>query len=494
MYSRINLLTYLMVICSMSKGQESYLKVDVFGLDMMKTVEYLSSDHFKGRLPGSLQYEQASKYVATKFKSAGLKPFISNSMFQEFDDEANFIFEAKAYLLDNQNRPVYPLVLGEDFVCRGFTGRGEVRGEVVFAGFGIKTDEYNDYRSIDVRNKIVAVFKSAPPWPPSSGNWGDVSPRGKARVALEQGAKAIIFIGDPQITTGTMLYGSIACGPKPHLKDFPMIQAGKRFTDSLFNKLPYKPLDYYQMINRDKAPHSIETEKSVFININAIYYEAKKTYNVVGMIEGSDPKLKNEYVILGAHLDHVGFQGDYLYFPGANDNASGVAGLIAIAEAIGKLNIKPRRSIIFVAFSSEESGLKGSKYFVENMLVPADKVVAMLNFDCIGQGDSIAIGGKLSSPKLWRLAQKIDKKTTKQLSNKTFGGGGADAEAFHEIGIPTLYFNTSGGYKHLHQLTDKPTTLNKELLVKTAYLGYLTALELANGKYKREKDKQKRKP
>lgn len=492
MLSRINLFTTLLLICSMSKSQESYLKVGIFGLDMMKTVEYLSSDRFKGRLPGSLHYEQASKYVATRFKSAGLEPFIANNLFQEFDDEANFIFDAKAYLLDSQNRPVYPLVLGEDFVCRGFTGRGEVRGEVVFAGFGIKSQDYNDYRSIDVRNKIVVVYKSAPPWVPVGGSWGDTSPRGKARVAQEQGAIAIIFIGDPQVTPSTMLYGSIACGPKPHLANFPMIHAGERFTDSLFSKLPYKPLDYYQMINRDKAPHSIETEKSVYININAMYFDAKKTYNVVGMIEGSDPKLKDEYVILGAHLDHVGFQGDNLYFPGANDNASGVAGLIAIADAIGKLNTKPRRSIVFVVFSSEESGMKGSKYFVDNLPVAPNQVLAMLNFDCIGQGDSIAIGGKLSYPNLWGIAKKLDKKYTKLLSDKTFGGGGADAQAFHEVGIPTLYFNTSGGCKYLHQVTDKPSTLNKELFEKTAYLGYVTALELANGKYKREKDTQKK--
>lgn len=492
MIGRNALFSFIMLISGMAIGQETYVKINLLGLDMMNTIKYLSSERFKGRLPGSLQYEQAAKYVATRFKSAGLKPLFPNNMLQEFDEEVNFIFDAKAYLLDGNNRPVYPLILGEDFVCRGFTGRGEVRGEVVFAGYGIKTEEYNDYRSIDVRNKIVAVFKSAPPWIPASGSWGDISPRGKARVAQEQGAIAIIFIGDPQVTPKTMLYGSIACGPKPHLANFPMIHAGERFTDSLFSKLPYKPLDYYQMINRDKAPHSIETEKSVYININAIYFDAKKTYNVVGMIEGSDPKLKNEYVILGAHLDHVGFQGDNLYFPGANDNASGVAGLIAIADAIGKLNTKPRRSIIFVAFSSEESGLKGSKYFVENMPVPPNKVIAMLNFDCIGQGDSIAIGGRLSFPELWKIAQKIDKKTTKLLSNKTFGGGGADAQAFYEAGIPTLYFNTSGGYKYLHQTTDKPETINPDLLQSVVYLGYRTAIELANIKYKREADRLKK--
>lgn len=460
--------------------------------DLMNTVKFLSSERFKGRLPGTVEYEQASRYVATRFKNAGLKPLMGNTMLQEFDEEVNYILDAKVFLIDKNNRPTQPMYLGKDFVCRGFTGSGEVRGETVFAGFGIKTDEYNDYRSIDVRNKIVVVFKSNPPWMPNSGSWGDTSPRAKARIAKELGAKAIIFIGEPQTTPGSMLYGSIACGPKPHLADFPMIHSGNRFTDSLFSKLPYKPNDYYEMIKRDKAPHSIETDKSVYISVRAVYQEAKKTFNVVGYIEGSDPKLKHEYVILGAHLDHVGYQGDMVYFPGANDNASGIAGLISIAEAFKKTTVKPKRSIVFIAFSSEESGLKGSKHFVTNMPFPAEQVIAMLNFDCIGQGDSIAIGGRLSYPKLWKKAKRLDRKSTKLLCSKTFGGGGADAQAFHELGIPTLYFNTSGGYKYLHQSTDKAETLNPEVFEKVVHLGYLTTLDLANRKYKREKDRQKK--
>lgn len=492
MWKHCLLLVGICITHEIALSQVNIQQSPIDSKDLMSTVKFLSSERFKGRLPGSVEYEQASRYVATRFKNAGLEPLVGNTMLQGFDDEVNYILDARLFLIDKNNRPTQPMYLGDDFVCRGFTGSGEVRGETVFAGFGIKTDEYNDYRSIEVRNKIVIVFKSNPPWKPVSGSWGDTSPRAKARIAKELGARAIIFIGEPQMTPNTMLYGSIACGSKPHIADFPMIHAGSKLTDSLFSKLPYKPGDYYEMIKRDKAPHSIETEKSIYINIRAVYQEAKQTFNVVGYIEGSDPKLKSEYVVLGAHLDHVGYQGDKLYFPGANDNASGVAGLIAIAEAINKSTIKPRRSIVFVAFSSEESGLKGSKHFVANMPFPSEKVVAMLNFDCIGQGDSIAIGGRLSYPRLWKKAKKLDHKNTKLLSYRTFGGGGADAQAFHEVGIPTLYFNTSGGYKFLHQTTDKPETLNPMVFEKVVHLGFLTTMELANKKYKREKDRQKK--
>ena len=112
----------------------------------------------------------------------------------------------------------------------------------------------------------------------------------------------------------------------------------------------------------------------------------------------------------------------------------------------------------------------------------------MLNFDCVAEGDSIAVGGKNSFPKLWQIAATLDKENTKLLSRKTFGGGGADAEAFYRGGIPTLYFNTSGGYTYLHLPSDRVNTLNPNLFERLTKLGFLTIIELANGKYKGEKD------
>ena len=460
--------------------------------EIVQTIGYLSSSRFKGRLPGTAEYDQAARYVATRLKNAGVKPINQTSMLQYFNEEVNIIKKAQLLLMDNNGRAFHFFKLGEDFTCRGFTGAGVVKGEVVFAGFGIKTDEYNDYRSIDVKDKIVMVFKTAPSWKAKSGSWGDISPRAKARIAKELGAKALIIIGEPKLFPNTMIYGSISCGAGPHIPDFPMLQAGTSVTDSIFAELPMKPLEYYDLITKDKAPHSIETGKWLMINVETDYIPEKQTANVVGFIEGSDPKLKNEFVVLGAHLDHVGYQTESLIFPGADDNASGVATLIAIAEAIKKSEIKLKRSVVFVAFSSEESGMKGSKYFVANSPIDLSKTIAMMNFDCVGQGDSIAIGGKLSYPKLWKKAKRFDKKQTKLLSKKTFGGGGADAEAFYKAGISTLYFNTSGGYKYLHQTSDKAEIINKDLVEKIAKLGFLMTVELANGKYKGEKDRLKK--
>ncbi|BDX39162.1 hypothetical protein CYCD_25170 [Tenuifilaceae bacterium CYCD] len=460
--------------------------------DIIQTIGYLSSSRFKGRLPGTAEYDQAARYFGTRIKNAGLKPIGQQSMLHYFNDEVNIINEAQLLLLSADKRSFHRFNLGQDFICRGFTGSGTVKAEVVFAGFGMRTDEYSDYSNVDVKDKIVMVYKSAPPWVSKNGSWGDISPRAKARIAQQLGASAIIFIADPQIFPKTMIYGSIACGNTPHLSDFPMLQVGLNVSDSLFLGLPHKPDELYYLIVDSRTPQSIYTGRSLMINVKTDYIAEKPTANVVGYIEGVDPKLKDEYVIIGAHLDHVGYQTESLFFPGANDNASGVATLIAIAEAIKKSEVKPKRSILIVAFSSEESGLKGSKYFVANSPVDLSKVVAMMNFDCVGQGDSISIGGRLSYPKLWTKAKRFDKKYTKLLSKKSFGGGGADAEAFYSAGIPTLYFNTTNGYRYLHQNLDKAETINSELVEKVAQLGFLMTVELANGKYNGEKDRLKK--
>ena len=196
--------------------------------------------------------------------------------------------------------------------------------------------------------------------------------------------------------------------------------------------------------------------------------------------------LKNEYIIIGAHLDHVGSQAGLL-FPGANDNASGSAGVLEIAKAFVKGGIEPKRSVVFVLFASEEQGLNGAKHFVENWKHGYDKITAMINMDCIGFGDSIQVGNGKSTPVLWEIANQIDKTSLNSMVERTWSGGGADATPFHEKGIPCLYFVTTNSYDHLHLPSDTFDTLNLALFEKVVKLAHLTALEIAYGNYEREK-------
>ena len=183
---------------------------------------------------------------------------------------------------------------------------------------------------------------------------------------------------------------------------------------------------------------------------------------------------------MGAHLDHVGSQAGKIFFPGANDNASGSAALLQIARAFSSLKEKPKRSIIFVFFASEEQGLNGSKFFADNMPFSKEKVKAMINMDCVGYGDSIQVGGGESAPSFWNIAKQIDTDNDRLLVTRTWKGGGADAEPFFSKGIKTLYFVTTNSYKHLHMLTDTPETLNQNLFEAITRLAYLTAMNIAN--------------
>jgi Zn-dependent M28 family amino/carboxypeptidase len=239
-------------------------------------------------------------------------------------------------------------------------------------------------------------------------------------------------------------------------------------------------------IDQGKAPFSFFTRRNAGIMVSADYSKLAKTMNVVGMIEGNDPKLKNEFLIIGAHLDHVGSQAGLL-FPGANDNASGSAGVLELAEAFQKSELRPRRSIVFVLFASEEQGLFGSKHFVEDLKMDTNKVVAMFNLDCIGYGDSIQVGNGKSSPELWKLADEIDKINSNLIVKDTWSGGGADLTPFYEKGIPGLYFVSRYSYDHLHLPTDTPETLNPVLLESIVKLAYLIAREVADDNYLREK-------
>jgi Zn-dependent M28 family amino/carboxypeptidase len=187
------------------------------------------------------------------------------------------------------------------------------------------------------------------------------------------------------------------------------------------------------------------------IRVEAKFEPVGGTSNVIGLLKGSDPKLKNEYIVVGAHMDHVGIQGKDIIFPGGNDNASGVASLIGVARAFADSGIKPKRSIIFVAFTGEEMGLKGSKYFVDHMGVRKDKVKAMVNFDMVGDGTNL-----MTFSKEYPFITKAVQKANRNLHNLEIivgpSGHGSDHVSFVEAGIPATMLLTDGewGYPYHH--------------------------------------------
>jgi len=453
---------------------------------LMQTVETLCSEEFDGRLSGSEGYIKAADFVAGRFQQIGLLPAGDDNFFQYLNVEYNTIDAPVAFkVVTSQESISYEL--GKDFVFRGFTGSGNLTLPVAFCGYGISRPDlgYDDYENVNVQDNIVIVFKQNPSWKISDELWEREYPREKSVIAYKHGARGILFVSRPNDEKPQPLIGSVMHGEGEQIMDFPQLQISIEVANNLLSRSGFSLNECQSKIDESKTPKSFITENKVEIKVQAEYEAFAKTMNVVGLLEGSDPVLKDEYLIIGAHLDHVGSQAG-LFFPGANDDASGSAAAIQLANAFKLCNTKPKRSVLFVLFASEEQGLYGSKYFVENMKIDTEKVVAMFNLDCVGYGDSIQVGNGKSSPELWKVVNELDEGNFNLMVEDTWSGGGADLTPFYEKSIPGLYFVSKYSYDHLHLPTDTPETLNPSLYERLVKLAYLTAREIADGNYKRE--------
>ncbi len=330
------------------------------------------------------------------------------------------------------------------------------------------------------------VFKNQPGWKIGDTPFTNTYPREKSKIAADHGALGILFLSMPNDLEPQQPIGSVLHGSGDQNENFPQLHISLETADEILVPSGYTLKQLQTTIDSLKQPHSCISGSTVHITATAEYSMAVPVDNIVGFMEGSDPILKNEYIVIGAHLDHVGSQAGEVLFPGANDNASGSSAVMEIASAIVKNNIKPLRSVIFVLFACEEQGLNGSKFFVQNSPVPLDKITAMFNLDCIGVGDSIQIGNGKSAPQLWALIKDINNKNFNLMTEATWSGGGADAQAFHDAGIPSAYFVSKYSYKYLHLPGDTVETLNGRLYESITRLAFLSLMEIANGEYKRE--------
>ena len=361
---------------------------------------------------------------------------------------------------------------------------------MVFCGYGLSLPErgYDDYAGVDARDKIVLIFKQAPSWKlDDDEGWdGQDMPRAKALTAAAHGARAVLLVSKPNDDPPQPLIGSVYHGPGRHPATTPQLQISLAAADQLLRARDLDLGELQSQIDEYQAPASVALGTRARVEVETRYDPEAPTWNVVGILPSQDGSYDLESVILGAHLDHVGLQAGQAHFPGANDNASGCAAVLEIAEAFVQGGIKPRRNVVFVLFAGEESGLVGSRFHAEHPARDLNNTAAMLNFDCVGCGDGIRIGGGKSAPLLWGYALQQDAQDRNLMVPKTWHGGGADATPFFEKGLPTLYFVTTNSYAHLHKPTDTVETLNGEVFEAITRLGYRTAAWVADVQYQRE--------
>ncbi len=453
---------------------------------LLATVGELADPAREGRLPGTSGYDGAAALMAERFAALGLQPAGDDGWFQRFAIECNEI-DACALAVRDDGDSWAELTPGSDFVCRGFTGSGEAESDVVFVGYGLSLPErgYDDYAGVDVDGRIVLAFKQAPGWKIDEEGWDRAdNPRPKALAARAHGARALLLMNTTDAWGGDHAIGSVLHGPGEHPVDMPQLHLSRAWAavlageDLLLTKLRAR-------IDSTRTPASRPLPGRARLAVTARHRPEADTMNVVGRLPGAEPADRDSVLIIGAHLDHVGRQGAVV-FPGANDNASGSAAVLAIAEAFVRSGLQPRHAVVFVLFSGEEQGLCGARRHAEFPTAPLDRTVAMMNLDCVAHGDSIRLGNGESAPRLWNLARGIDAAGAALSVAGTWKGGGADATPFHEAGVPTLYFATTNSYTHLHLPSDKPGTLNGELFAELTRLAFRTAAAVAGGEYSRE--------
>ncbi len=472
---------------SVGDGTLSAAEASITKAGLLDQVEALTSGAMNGRLPGTEGYRLAAELAAEHFADLGLQPGGDKGFFQTLPIEANEVIGQPNFGISGAPDSY---TLGEDYVFRGFTGGGDYSAPVVFCGYGLSFPDrgYDDYADVDVEGKIVLVLKQGPGWAlPDDGGWQGMSnPRPKARTAAAHGALAVLMIAKPNDKNPQPLIGSVMHGEGQHLKDVPQLQISQAVAAELLKNSDLSLSELQSRIDETQSPSSRPLELTVDLKVETRYQPAAETWNVVGILPGSDPDLSTEFLVLGAHLDHVGGQAEKALFPGANDNASGSAAVMEIAEAFVRAGQAPPRTLVFVLFAGEEQGLIGSQYYADNPVRPLESTVAMMNFDCIAHGDSIRVGGGKSAPLLWGRTLQLDAVAENLMIPGTWRGGGADATPFFNQGLPTLYFVTTNTYTHLHRTSDRVQTLNGDLFQAITRLGYRTASWIADGGYQRE--------
>ena len=385
-----------MVGCANQEGSPGLEAITVRGFDAH--LRFLSSDLLEGRAPGTRGSELAASYIANQFALAGLVPAIGDSSFRQpvplvaWTPEARLAFRAPG---GAAFRPRY----GAEFVAwsEDTTGIADIDSELIFVGYGIHAPEWDwdDYKDVDVSGRVILVLANDPgPWVPDRFKGDTLTYYGLSAYKLEEaarrGAVGVIFIHTPEtVGVGWSVIQSSLMRERVGLDGVsdPGVTSirGWLSQNAAEQVVSMASLGFATLLETARS----DKFRPVFtgVRVSASLRNATRRFvdfNLVGLLPGSDPQLAREVVLYTAHYDHLGIaeavDSDSIY-NGTYDNASGVAMLLCLAEAFGRLPRRPARSILFVAVTAEESGLLGSRYYVDNPLVPLTRSVANINID-----------------------------------------------------------------------------------------------------------------
>ena len=457
-------------------------------------IKTLASDEMKGRKAGSPEYRKAAEYVAAKMKEYGLQPGgDSGTWFQEvpFKNWSNYQQPIRLEILTPQHR-VYFAGRGRDFYPLSGTGSGISKGQIAFAGYGVVSEKppWNDYENIEAKGKILLLLPDAPAVIDDAAK-RDWTMEKKVKLALEKGAVGIIEMdtfqpGDPPLRR--MASSVLRPGVSP--KNFVVLRAGRNFLNDVFYVSRKSWRDLVSKMLREKKPHSTAIEAVVEMEAHFLQ-EERKAPNVIGLMPGHDPKLKDECLIIGGHLDHMGIGIDGFIYPGADDDATSAAVVLETARALAASKIRPARTVIFASWAGEELGLVGSRYYTEHPVFPLSKTAVYMNIDMVGTGDSdLHVGGMWEYSQFYDMIKaKMDEETKKKLFPRV-NYFGSDHTSFWAKGVTAISLRTGNilteklddEHPEYHMPGDGPEIIDPELLRLASQYHYDIITNLANTK------------
>jgi aminopeptidase YwaD len=450
--------------------------------ELTEHIKYLSSDSLKGRLTGSTGDSLAASYIRIKLASYGLVP-LSGDGFQRFKVTDKVLTGPNNSMKINKEE----FKAEEDFLPYSFSENSSVEAEVIFTGYGfnINTDslKWNDYDKTDVKGKWVLVLRGDPDPENAMNKYGPYSSdRNKALAAKDMGAAGILLVSGESIDKEDKF--------DPYARNefsvgIPSFRIKRTVADKILFLSKSKIADLEKKINKTLKPSSFTT-KTVLNATSDIIHEMANTRNVVMVLPGEDQKLKNEFIIMGAHFDHLGMGGTgsssrkadtVAVHHGADDNASGVAMMLEIAQKFALSKGNHKRSIICIAFTGEERGLDGSRYFVDHSGIDLSKVDIMLNYDMVGrlkETKDFQINGVGTADGLKELAVSLCDTNLLKLNFTDAGAGPSDHSSFYGKDIPVLFF-TSMPHDDYHTPSDTWDKINYKGMVIASDLIYKMA-------------------
>jgi len=449
---------------------EFYSAAEINISELHDHIAFLASDSLKGRKPGTKEGRIAAEYIEKEVANLGLIPMGDNG-FQYFEVVTSIQTGENNKLSFHQ----FQGKVGEDFTPVSFSKDGILSAPAVFVGYGFDFDTdtlaWHDYNNVDVTGKWVMILRGDPEIDQPTSIFEQYSPlRYKVLKARDRKAGGVLFVSGKTFDENDDLM-DLVYDQSLVDADMPVLHIKRSVADTLLEKNSHTIEEIESILNETRQPYSFETGEIVTAQTEVIRNWVM-TQNVIAMLPGNDPMLKDEIIILGAHYDHLGFGGpgtgsrrpDTLAIHnGADDNASGVAAILEIIEKLVENRNNLRRSIFFMAFGAEEMGLLGSKYFAKNPLLEIENVKMMFNLDMVGRLDpetkSLTVGGTGTAIELEGLVMSVAEGRNLTVKTSPEGYGPSDHATFYAEDVPVLFFFT-GVHEDYHTPDDDTETIN----------------------------------